>query len=59
MLECALRKILLFLVSDFSNLAFIKNVREHSFLTLGTRAEDNFTQSGKISYSILDIEKLS
>ena len=35
----------------------IGNIRERSFLILGTRAEDNFTQLEKISYPILNIAK--
>ena len=31
-------------------------IRERSFLILGTRAEDNFVQLEKISYPILNIE---
>ena len=34
------------------------NVRERSFLILGTREEDNFAQLDTISYSIENIEKV-
>ena len=41
---------------DSRNFRCIRPLRERSLLILGTRAEDNFAQSEKVSYPILNIE---